>query len=280
MLGGSLGMAIRQKGVATTVHAFVRREASVSECLERGAADHATLDLNEAVREAELIVLCTPIARMRELTEQMLPTVKPGALLTDVGSTKALLAAELEPLCANAGAVFIGSHPMAGSEKTGVNHAKADLFDGAVCALTPTERTDPKHLRQVEEFWKAVGCRTLVMPPDLHDELVSRCSHLPHVLAAILIHFALDPGSPEEQSVLAGTGLRDTTRLASGSPEMWRDICATNRKYLLQALEEFSSQLKNFQELLSKADAEGLMEFFTSVRKLRNDWLRKRFGKQ
>ncbi len=152
-------MALRKRRLAGSVVGFVRRAASVAECEGLGAVNLATLDLQRAVEGAELIVLCTPIAQMRGLVEQMLPALKPGAIVTDVGSVKGSVVRELEALVAKAGAHFVGSHPMAGAEKMGVAAARADLFDGAVCVVTPTRKSNPAAVRKVEQLWKSVGAR-------------------------------------------------------------------------------------------------------------------------
>src|SRR5262249_29907036 len=160
---------------------------------------------------------------------------KRGAIVTDVGSVKAGVVRELEPLITKAGAHFIGSHPMAGGEKAGVLAAREDLFQNAVCVVTPTRKTNKAALKKVTQFWQTVGGRVLTLPPEQHDLLVSRSSHLPHIAAAALARQILNPTQPKQQSLLCATGFRDTTRIASGSPEMWRDIALANRKNLSRA---------------------------------------------
>jgi prephenate dehydrogenase len=182
------------------------------------------------------VVLCTPIAQMASLTTKMVSVLKRGAIVTDVGSVKASVVAELEPLVATSNAQFIGSHPMAGAEKMGVLNARADLFEGAVCVLTPTARSRPELVQTLEEFWQSIGARTLRLTPETHDDLVSRSSHLPHAVAAGLANYVLSPMHPKEQAMLCATGFQDTTRVAGGSPEMWRDICLANRKNLARVL--------------------------------------------
>ena len=165
LLGGSLGLALKRRRLADSVTGFVRRAASVVECEGLGAVHQATRDLRRAVADAELIVLCTPIGRMRPLVTQMLPVLAPGTILTDVGSVKGSVVRDLESLAAQAGAHFVGSHPMAGSEKTGVAAARADLFADAVCVITPTRNSHPGAVRKVEQLWKSVGARLLRLTP-------------------------------------------------------------------------------------------------------------------
>lgn len=280
LLGGSLGLAIRRLGLAGRVVALVRREASIGECREVGAVDLATRDAAEAVRGADLVILCTPVAQMRDLLERFGSELSAGAVVTDVGSVKLRLVEELEPLAGRFGVHYIGSHPMAGSEKTGIRNASGGLFDGSVCVVTPTERSEDRALERVELFWRDLGCRVLAMPPGLHDEVVGRCSHLPHILASQLARYVLSPMAPPEQALLSGTGFRDTTRLASGSPEMWRDIAMMNQGCLLRILDDFIDELAGFRRQLAESGADGatLMEFFDQARRQRDAWLRNRYG--
>ncbi|MGD0615776.1 MAG: prephenate dehydrogenase/arogenate dehydrogenase family protein [Verrucomicrobiota bacterium] len=272
LLGGSLGLAIKRRKLARNVTGFVRRAAAVAECEKGGAVDVATRDLREAVSGAELIILCTPLLQMRSLVRRMVPMLKPGAILTDVGSVKGSVVREIEPAVHKAGASFVGSHPMAGSEKAGVSAARADLFVNAVCVVTPTKRTDPAALRKVERFWKAVGCRLLRMTPGLHDTLAGRSSHLPQVAAVTLANLVLDPRNPRHQAALCATGFRDATRIASGSPEMWRDIALANRRNLAQALGAFIGDLQKFRRALNKADAKAIAGILKRAKQRRDAW--------
>ena len=272
LLGGSLGLAIKKRRLAREITGFVRRAASVAECRKFGAVHLATRDLQQAVGGADLIILCTPLAQMRPLVEQMLPALKRGAIITDVGSVKAGVVRELAPLVAKAGAHFIGSHPLAGSEKTGVSAARADLFVNAVCVVTPTGKSHRAALRTVEQFWKAVGGRLLRLAPEVHDALVSRSSHLPHITAATLTNLVLDPAQPVQQAMLCANGFRDTTRIASGSPEMWRDIALANRRNLARTLDRFIGELRKFQRTLNKSDAKAAAKFFEQAKQRRDAW--------
>jgi prephenate dehydrogenase len=272
LLGGSLGLALRERGLVSRVEGFVRRAASVEECERLGAVDRATLDLAAAVTDADLVVLCTPLAQMHGLAAQMLPALKKDALVTDVGSVKGAVVRDLEPLLAGAGAQFVGSHPMAGAEKTGVAHARGDLFQDAVCAVTPTRKTPAEAVRRVRELWRAVGARTLRLAPELHDELVSRSSHLPHVVAAELANYVLSPAHSKEQAALCGNGFRDTTRIASSSTEMWRDIALANRHHLSRVLGVFIEDLQEFRHALDTPDAGAIAEFFEKARQRREAW--------
>ncbi len=273
LLGGSLGLALRRRRLAAVVTGCVRRSAGIDECLEAGAVDEATLDLEGAVRDADLVILCTPIGQMAQLATRFGPALKPGALVTDVGSVKASVVQGVEPLITAAGGLFLGSHPMAGAEKTGVGAARADLYEGAVCVITPTARSDKGAREKIEAFWKALGSRILVLSPEQHDDLVSRSSHLVQVVAAQLVNYVLGPDRPPEQRLLCAGGFRDATRIASGSPEMWRDIALANRKSLAQALDEMASELRAARRLIEDGNHEALASFFTRAKQRRDAWI-------
>jgi prephenate dehydrogenase len=225
-----------------------------------------------SVSNADLIILCTPLAQMPALAKQILPALKPGAIVTDVGSVKAEVVRELEPIITKAGAHFVGTHPMAGGEKMGVLAARADLFKNAVCIVTPTKKSNVLAVRKVERFWKSIGARTMRLAAEEHDLLVSRSSHLPHVVATTLAGLVLDPKQPKAQAGLCATGFRDTTRIASGSPEMWRDIALANQKNLSRSIDAFVAELKKFQLVLTKSDAKAVEKIFAIAKQRRDIW--------
>lgn len=272
LLGGSIGLAARKFRIADEIAGYVPREKSAVECEKAGATDYATTDLSAAVSNSDLIVLCTPLAQMRSLAEQFLPALKRGAIVTDVGSVKADVVRELELLIARSGAHFVGSHPMAGGEKTGVAAARPDLFEKAVCVLTPTRTSHAGAVRKLERFWKSLGARVVKLPPEQHDLFVSRTSHLPHVVAAALANLVLNPAQPQGQAELCANGFRDTTRIASGSPEMWRDIAMANRKHLAAAVSDLISELQTFENILKNADGETIEQFFETAKSRRDRW--------
>jgi prephenate dehydrogenase len=272
LLGGSIGLAVRRRKLAREVAGYVRREASLQDCEKAGAVDYATTDLLAAVSGADLVVLCTPLAQMRQLARQILPALRRGALVTDVGSVKAGVVREVGAVLRPAGIHFVGSHPMAGGEKMGVLAAREDLYNNALCVVTPGKQPNLRAVRRVEQFWRALGARTVRLEAAEHDLLVSRSSHLPHVAAAALVNQVLDPDSPRTQVGLCATGFRDTTRIASGSPEMWRDIAMANRKNLSRSLDAFIAGLKEFQADLKRDDGPAIERFFASAKARRDQW--------
>lgn len=272
MLGGSLALALKKRALADRVVGYVRRQESVRECLERGVVDEATTDLPAAGRDAELVVFCTPLAQMAALAKQIAPVLQPGTLATDVGSVKGSVISELEPVLQPAGIEFIGSHPMAGSEKMGVAAARAELFENAVCVVTPTPANSERAIQKIEQVWRDVGARVLRLAPLEHDRFVSRSSHLPHLLAAALARYVLQPGQDDPQQKLCANGFKDTTRVASGSPEMWRDIVLANRSQILEAMHQFVGDLRDFAGLLEQNDPAAIENFFREAKTRRDAW--------
>jgi prephenate dehydrogenase len=272
LLGGSIGLAVQQRKLAARVEGYVRRTATISECEQMGILHHAHRDLARSVEGADLVVFCTPIAQMKDLAGSIAPHLRPGTIVTDVGSVKGSVVADLDPIFKEVGVSFIGSHPMAGGEKSGPLAAKADLFESAVCVVTPTASTPKPALEKVEQFWRDLGSRVLRISPEAHDDLVGRSSHLPHVVAAELANYVLSPVHPKEQALLCANGFRDTTRIASGSPEMWRDISLANRKNLSRVLGVFIEDLQEFQHALDNGDVRVIEEFFEKAKQRRGAW--------
>lgn len=273
LLGGSLGLAVRERQLVGRVEGWVRRRESVAEGNERDVADLVTTDLAAVVKDADLIVLCIPVEHMRATLEPVVRSLKPGAIVTDVGSVKASVVRELEPLVAGAGARFVGSHPMAGGERVGVNWSRADLFSLAVCALTPTGESDPAAVAQLAEFWEAIGMRVLQLSPGLHDEFVARSSHLPHLLASVLAAYVLDPKFPGEQRDLCAGGFRDTTRIASGPVPMWRGILSANRENLVKDIDALTQRLAELRTALARNDADQIEAILKEAHDWREHWL-------
>ena len=280
LLGGSLGLAVRERQLAARVEGWVRRKESVAECSEREVADRVTTDLKAVVTDADLIVLCTPVEHMRAILEPVLGWLKPGAIVTDVGSVKSVVVRELEPVIARAGCHFIGSHPMAGGERVGVAWARSDLFARAVCAVTPGEAILGEAVEKLTEFWESLGMRALKLSPELHDEFVARSSHLPHLLAAVLAGYVLDPKFPAAQRELCAGGFRDSTRIASGPVEMWQGIIAANRENLAKALAALDARLADLRGALETNDLAAIAGILREAHDRRENWLVGTNGKE
>jgi prephenate dehydrogenase len=255
LLGGSIGLAVKAAAIPCRIVGYGHRPATLKRALEMGAIDESASSCKEAVAGADLVILCTPVGLFETLMTEMAPGLAAGATVTDVGSTKRSvveMAGRLLP-----GAVhFVGSHPMAGSEKRGVEYARADLFQGARCIVTPTEKANPTALAAVEQFWGQLGMRTEQMSPQEHDRLICDISHLPHAIAAALVAMQGDDALP-----LAGKGFLDTTRIAGGEGALWRDILQDNRDNLIDALTRFRDMLDELVRLLEPEQREALAKW-------------------
>jgi prephenate dehydrogenase len=265
LLGGSVGLAIKAWRPAVKIAGVGRRSSSLDAALAAGTVDSVHLDPAEVVGRTDLVILATPVGAFERHMRAIAGRLKDGAIVTDTGSTKALVVRAAERVFGRGGP-FVGSHPMAGSEHKGVEFARADLFAGATCIVTPTGYT-PAHVTETADaLWKALGMRTVRMSPSAHDRAVARVSHVPHVLASLLM---LLPANADLQ--VAATGFRDTTRLAGGDPEMWRDVLMTNRKHVIRAIDDFDESLIHLRDLLDRADAPGIEAFLAAARKRRGD---------
>lgn len=274
LLGGSLGLAIRAKRIAGRVEGFVRREESIAECESLAIADRISNDLASVLADSDLTILCTPVERMKSLVEPHASVMKRGSILTDVGSVKQCVVDSLETLHDSAGVRFIGSHPMAGGERVGVAQSRADLFESGVCAVTPTAKSDIDALNKVNGFWRALGMKVIQLGPQLHDQLVCRASHLPHLLSSVLAGYVLDPEFPEEQRQLCAGGFRDTTRVASGPVGMWQGILRANKANLISDLAMISAKLDGLKNALANDDFHALEVLLRSGFERRERWLR------
>lgn len=254
LLGGSIGLAIKRRLNSCRVIGYGHKSATLDSALRSGAIDEAYDDPGRAVRGADLVVLSTPVGVFGPILRAIAPFVS-DAMVTDVGSTKRSVVKLAEEILPRPGR-FVGSHPMAGSEKRGVEFARADLCDNALCMLTPTDRTDPAALSAVEAFWKILGMHTLRLSPADHDSRVAQISHLPHALAAIVVQSAA-PDSLE----LAGKGFLDMTRIAGGDGALWRDILIDNRDNMQACLAQITSELQKFAALLAPEKGEELRQF-------------------
>ncbi|HND56549.1 MAG TPA: prephenate dehydrogenase/arogenate dehydrogenase family protein, partial [Pirellulaceae bacterium] len=234
--------------------------------LARGAITHATTDLARGVSDAQLVVVCTPVATIVPTIRTTLECVSPGALVTDAGSTKASIVAACEEAAASGSrGRFVGSHPMAGSHKTGVDAATADLFVDRKVIVTPTDRTPLDATTEVKQFWQSLGAQLVELTPDAHDEAVAAISHLPHLVAATLAG-----STPRELVPLAAGGWRDSTRIAGGDPELWRQILTDNRGHVLRALDRLMTNLSEIKRSLADGDDASLLRHLEAGKGIRD----------
>ncbi len=246
-MGGSLGLALKKRG-GWRVLGLARRKATLREARRRGAIDEGSTEPDRVLPLADAVVLCSPVDKIVPLARAYRRYLKPDALLMDVGSVKDPIVRSLETLFAEPnGPVFVGVHPMAGSEKTGVANAHADLYRGAICAITPTRRTPPRRVAEAARFWKSVGANVLFIDPAAHDRAVAMVSHLPHLIADALMRCTADAaggsGGTELLHTLAAGSFRDATRVAGADPALWRGIFTLNDGPVRQALRLFQKEL-------------------------------------
>ena len=268
LVGGSLGLALKERGLARRVVGVGHRRESLDAARACGAVDDVSLDVASGVRGSDLVVLATPLGLFQDLLAQAAPALQPGAVVVDVGSTKREVVAALEPLVPK-GCAFVGCHPIAGSEQRGVAHARADLFQGAACVVTPTERTQPEALRRVIEMWEALGMTVRTLSPEVHDRLLAEVSHLPHVVAAAIVRVASD-----QALALAGPGWADTTRVASGDALLWCDILMTNAEATAAALQDAQGALAAFRDALEQGDRNRLRALLEEAKQRRDRLVR------
>lgn len=270
LLGGSLARAMKDNGLVSEIAGYGRTPERLDYARSNGIADFVTRDAAEAVRGADFVVIATPVGLIPSLLDQLSLHIEPGAVVIDVGSTKQGIVAHAEDVLPQ-GVHFVGCHPMAGSETSGVEAASPILFENALCVVTPSARTEVSAAERVVRLWEALKARVLVMTPLEHDLLVAASSHLPHLVAVSLCK-TIDGLSADNEKILpllAG-GFRDTTRVASGSPEMWRDILLSNKIPIRNVLDRFSMTLDRLKERLDKSDPDELISLFTSAKDFRD----------
>ncbi len=265
LLGGSIGLALKRRLPRVRVAGVGRRSASLRRALKVGAIDTAHLDAAQAASQSDLVILCTPVGAFEGYLRAIRPVLKPGAWVTDVGSTKAEVVRAARRVLGPRGP-FIGSHPMAGSERKGPAYARADLFEGATCVLTPTAATPPGLAERAEALWRMLGMKVLRMTPAAHDRAVAAVSHLPHVVSALLMLLPRDG-----ELAVAASGLRDMTRLAGGDPEMWRDILLTNRAEALRAMQALGRSLRAVERAVRAGDARAIERFLHKAKTRRDE---------
>lgn len=246
LLGGSIA-AVARKRAGLRVVGWSHTEATRHKALEREIIDAAEPTPADAVRDADLVIVCTPVGAIPQVMGMIAGKLKPDAIVTDVGSTKRNLVAAGERLL---GKAFVGSHPMAGSERSGIDASNDALLENRLCILTPTERTPPEATDRIEALWKSLGMRTTRVNPGDHDRLLADVSHLPHLLASAVTSL------PEQRGLdVAGQGFRDVTRIAAGDAALWRDILMDNKESIIRSLDRLMANLRDYRTALQANDA-------------------------
>ena len=254
LIGGSLGLALKENGFQGQRVGLGRNIGRLEKALQHDAVDTVTTEMTEGIRGSDLVVLCTPVELVPVLVQRIVDTQQHRPVLTDVGSTKSVLVKTIEAQLSERGSdavSFVGAHPMAGSHETGVDAARATLFENATCILTPTENTDADSLQLVKDLWEFVGAVPHILSPETHDLLIGAASHLPHLMASLLANTVANVETEGTKALdFTATGFRDSTRIAAGSPDLWTGIFTQNSDVLLSLIDDIVDNLTEFRTLL------------------------------
>jgi prephenate dehydrogenase len=260
MIGGSFALALKKHNLVGSIVGVSRQESSLKTAMSMKAIDESTTDVRKAIQGADLVVLASPVKVILDNIEDISKHLRRGCIVTDVGSTKQSIVEAAEKLFPPH-VMFVGSHPMAGSEKSGMSYATADLFKGASCIMTPTAKTNRMARDKVKQVWTTIGANVKFMEPAAHDEALAYASHLPHMMA-----FALARAIPDAFLEHGGAGLRDTTRLAASSPKMWSDICSSNYRQVIKAIDESVKSLAEIRKAVVSREESELTQIFNQAK--------------
>jgi prephenate dehydrogenase len=272
LIGGSMGLALKASGAE--VVGYARRPEVASSALERGVADRCGRDLPSTIKGAEIIVIATPVLTIKDVFTSIAKDLPKGAIITDVASTKVDVMNWAEKYLP-AKACFVGGHPMAGKEVSGIAASDVNLFRGCTYCLVPGKNFNAESRKKLEDMVKVIGARPFYMDAQEHDTLVAVVSHLPHLVSVALVDATVNDANWSAMAKLAASGYKDTTRLASGDPRMNRDICLTNKKPILDAIDNYIRSLNELRRLISDGD-EKIEEYFIQAREAREGWLRQK----
>jgi len=264
LIGGSIGAAICQRKIAKKVVGIGRSAARLRQAKKIGAVTSTTTQLERGVAEADLVIVCTPSDQVAEHVLRVSQVCAPNTLITDAGSVKGKIVSQVERTIGSK-ACFIGSHPLAGSEKTGCQYSDADLLVDRVVVVTPMRRTDQRQLAEIEKFWHLLGAQVIQMTPAAHDRTLATTSHLPHVVAS-----ALAAATPAHDLPCTATGWRDTTRIAAGDAELWRQILLGNRSHVLKSLDRFEKVLNSIRQAIEQDHGGQLRKTLATGKKIRD----------
>ena len=270
LIGSSLARVLRRESPRTVITACARRPETLAAVRRLGIADETTDDPAAAVADADLVVLATPLSAYAEIGRQIAPALRPGAIVTDVGSVKQAVIRDLRPVLP-AGVHLVPGHPVAGTEHSGPDAGFAELFNDRWCILTPPPDTDPEAVAKVTAMWRRAGMRVVTMAADHHDKVLAVTSHLPHLIAYTIVGTATDLGDDLKSEVIAYSagGFRDFTRIAASDPVMWRDIFLNNREAVLEILQRFSEDLTSLQRAIRRGEGDTLERRFEETRAIR-----------
>jgi prephenate dehydrogenase len=270
LIGASLGLALKQAGVVTQVLGVGRSKENLDQALKMGAID-GVVDLVEAAKQSDVIVLCTPVAQMRAAFEVIEPHLEPRTLLTDAGSTKGDVILAAKEVLGKKACQFVPAHPIAGGAQHGASAATADLFQGKQAIICPLQENSPQDTDLIEGFWQSVGSVVKKISNVQHDAIYAAVSHLPHILSYALMASVVNSEDAEQKLSHVGAGFKDFTRIAASSPEMWRDICLGNSTAILKELDQYLLIVNHMRKLIAENDGIGLQKLFNKASKARQD---------
>ena len=263
LLGASLGMAIRKREISKSIRVWARKQSSLQKCKEEVWCDEISSSVKEAVNACDLVVVCTPIKHIEETLRKIIPKCPEDTIITDVGRVKGSICKVAKESSSGKGTCFIGSHPMAGSEKSGMENATAELFENRTCMITPYPEDSIVEIEKLESFWRLLGMQVHRETPKDHDSIVSSISHLPHLIASSLAdHLASCPASWLE---MAGQGFKDTTRIAQGDPALWCEIMKSNRENLCDSLDQWQKSVDEVRSLLHAEKWDNLTQYLSGA---------------
>ncbi|MCU7816813.1 MAG: prephenate dehydrogenase/arogenate dehydrogenase family protein [Candidatus Thiodiazotropha sp. (ex Lucinoma kastoroae)] len=273
LIGGSVAMALKEEGVVKEVVGCGRGKANLEKAQARGVIDHFTHDVGEAVKGADMVLLAVPLGAMRDTLHAMRGELADNAVVTDAGSVKSSVVDDVKAVFQKMPDFFVPGHPIAGTERSGVEAAFAELYRNRRVILTPLPETNADALNRVDKMWRQCGAEVTHMSVDHHDEVLAATSHLPHMLAFTLVDSLARMKENDEIFRFAAGGFRDFTRIASSNPVMWRDICVANQKSLNGMLTRFANELHELAALLQSGDEEGLLEVFERAKQARDRYV-------
>ncbi len=273
LIGGSVALALKKASSNAHIVGVGRSAESLNTALKLNVIDAAETNICVACSDADMILIAAPVAQTTAILESIKPHLSKDTVITDAGSTKGDVLAAAQAILGEQFSQFVGAHPIAGAEKSGVSAAKCDLFIGKNVVLTPTPATNIYAVHRVTELWKACGANVSEMSAETHDSIFAAVSHLPHLLAFALVDDIASRPNAEQLFSFAASGFRDFTRIAGSSPEMWRDISLANKTALLSEIDAFENELSTLKQLLANEDGAGLRALFERASKARNDWV-------
>lgn len=272
LMGGSMAMALKAKGLVETVAGFSQSPSSSAKALALGVIDEQAFQIADAAQGADLVVIAVPVAATQSTLAAIAPHIGPNTLVVDVGSTKGDVVRAAQSALGAQMARFVPSHPIAGAEKSGVDHASASLYEGRQVILTPTEATAPSATQQAFAMWQAMGCKVVSMDPASHDAAFAKVSHLPHLLAFAYINSILNADHAAQSLALAGTGFQDFSRIAGSEPHMWRDVFLANSSEVLASLDRFEAELRLLRSAIVQGRGEVLLSELSKASACRSAW--------